>query len=334
MNSQTFRGFTDNPEKETDDMEWRAAFHDQTISTWLFCSFEGSCEVLFIYIYIATAAALAINHNFHNQTQKQDDLATRKPKTTSSRTAQNTEDSNSSLVSLAVRVAEFTDRGHKILERQPPGLRNIQQNTKHTQPLKSIIDHNNDSQTMLAGKIENPDKAMQRNVNSYSSKDEKHSEKNRETDDEDSLESSPSERVRIENPTEIWVTILFQTIDIMYKQKKTVLLKVINRNSNHRTKQNETGLSSRISVFHNQSGDLKCSIELCGSAKEQSSNSQQSISGGKNKQRRQHNSEEYYPSAENSAEIPRAGTYTETKADFGKFLDEDYRSRIEKKQKL
>ncbi|GFU05865.1 uncharacterized protein NPIL_273721, partial [Nephila pilipes] len=288
---------------------------------------------------------LAVSHKSDNVTQTENDQeidAT--TKATPEMFTFETQDDGKDLEYFTERIADFTDRAHRF---QKPKV-------EYAEPQASGMIKNSTYSSLPADhahfKLKIPDTDI-KNKKFNSSGD---GIKALQTDETDSLETLPSEHVRIADSISQWD----------YKSS-TVIQQPKSRNNDENEKlvsSNQTEVETRplgiwklpakfigFDISNHQSLNVVKPAAIVESrsfiTKPEISNtrlnyvvpqaipkdkSDKQAVPEKNNLRRQQYSEENYSSAENSAENPSSGVYTETQHDFGKLLDADYRSQIEK----
>ncbi|GBL93911.1 hypothetical protein AVEN_76651-1, partial [Araneus ventricosus] len=347
-NRQNDRGFTDNPEKEAD-----AKGNVQRSMTKR--SPPGS-SILLIYTFLATAVTLTVSQKPNDGIQVPNDQnAFITPKPTFERKNSNETDSNiRDLESMAAQIAEFTDRSYKYRDDIP--MKNLkEQKAKYAQPFLGTNDKNNSSSS-LTGKLNTEGEPQKISHKKKDLSEQENEFKKVEEAENDSLETSPSEHVRTLDRTRKWEQSSSPRNVQDIKTRKGSDAKHRALASSNETKE-ETRLlgiwklppefigfqilddesanvakpaaivESRSFITNPKISSVQLNFVVPQGKVTQESNKRSSII--KNKQRRQHSNDESYSSADHSGEGPPSDVYTEADGDLGKFLDEDYKARIE-----
>ncbi|GFQ66711.1 uncharacterized protein TNCT_27181 [Trichonephila clavata] len=285
--------------------------------------------VLLIFIYIAVVVACTVSHKFNNGTRKESDQNRDVTTKTSQKTITNeTEDDKH----FTERVIGLTDRAHRIPEFifQEPKV-------EYAEPFMNETTKNRTHQSLPEdqsnSKLKTPRMENKDDVKSNPSGD---STQISQTDETDSLESLPSEHIRTLDPvqranrgkpkTSNETEVETRSLGVWKLPVEFIGFDIANHQSLNVVKPAAI-VESRSFITKPEISNVRLNY-VVPRANEQEANKQ--VVPEKNNLRRQQYSDESYSSAENSAEGPSSGVYTETKHDFGKLLDQDYRMQIER----
>ncbi|XP_055931889.1 uncharacterized protein LOC129962175 [Argiope bruennichi] len=348
-NRQNNQGFTDNPEKEADD--------NGNVQRSMTKRSPPGSSILLFYMSLAIAIMLTVSQKSNDGMQvpnNQNALIT--PGQISARKNNGNFNNERDLEAMAARIAELTDRSLKYAD--DTSMKNLKhQKTKDAHPFQEIYDNNNSSSSSLTVKLnaeKESQKMHEKNEELPKSKQENYLKK---AEEDDSLETLPSEQIKTSDRTRKWehsspprnVQDIKSRKSYDEKQRiimpsnateeETRLLGIwklppefigfeIEDGKSANVAKPAAIVQSRSFITNPEISSVQLNFVVPQAKMVRETNNKSSII--KNKQRRQHSNDESYSSAEHSGEGPPSDVYTETDSDLGKFLDEDYKARIEK----